>query len=158
MPLFWLQGVREEAGVATSEMTGEIDSLEGVTLVDTGTAITIAVMTINLLVQILKMAGMAAVMAPAMVSLAMATDSQLLPTRQQPFQARTTSRPSSFHQVRMVRSLLLPTPHFLSLRHKRYHSTLHRWCPMRCHLSSLSKSPYTWKKYLFLLSWCRFDI
>lgn len=132
--------------MATSEMTGGIDSLEGVILVVIGTAITIGVMTINLLVQTLKMVGMAAVMAPAMVSLAMATDSQLLPTRRQRFQARTTSRP------RMVLSLLLPTPHFLSLRHKRYHSTLHHWCHTRCHLSSLSKSPYTWKKYLFLLS------
>lgn len=151
MPLCLFQVVPEEAGAATSEMTGGIDSLEGVTLVVIGIVITVGVMTINLLTQTLKMVGMAAVMAPAMVLLAMAMDSQLLPTRQECFQARTTSRPSSFHQ-RLVLSLLLPTPHFLSLRHKRYHSTPHHWCPTQCHLSSLSKSPYTWKKYLFLLS------
>lgn len=64
----------------TSEMTDGIDT--GVTLVAIGTAITIEVMTINLLVQTLRMVGMAPAMAPAMASLAMAMDSQLLPTQQ----------------------------------------------------------------------------
>lgn len=138
-----MQVAREEAGGVTSEMTEGID-MEGVTLVVIGTAITVVVMT-NLLVQILKMVGMAPAMAPAMASLAMAMDSPLLPTQQQCFRPRTTSRSSSLRQLTMVLSLLQPTPHFLSLRHKHNHSTLHHWCPTQCRLSSLSKNPYTWK-------------
>lgn len=107
IPLFRFQ-VAEEAGAVTSEMTDGIDTLEGVTLVVIGTAITVEGMTISLLVQTLKMVCMAPAMAPAMASLAMVMDSQLLPTRtrRQRLQSRTTSRPSSLHQLRMALRLL----------------------------------------------------
>lgn len=117
-------------------MTDGIDTA-GVTLVVFGTAITTEVLTTNLLVQTLKMVGMAPLTAPTMASLAMAMDSRRLPTQQQRFQSKATSRP------RMVLSLLQPMPHLLSLRHKHHHSTLHHWCPTQCLLSSLSKNPYT---------------
>lgn len=134
-------------------MTAGTDT-EGATSVVIGTATTVEVMRISLLAQTLKMVGMARPTAPATVSPATAMDSPLLPTkRQQRSLARIASRPSSlqpqrWQQLRTALSPLQPTPHFLSLRHKRHHSTPHPWCPTRCLLSSLSKkkNPYTQKK------------
>lgn len=127
-------------------MTAEIDiPLEGVILVVLGTVIMLedmAMAQINLLEQTVRMVGMGAVMAPAMVSVAVATivmDSPILITRQGLLQDRITSNPSSLLRLRTVHRPLQLTNSSPSLRHKLLSNTLHPWFLTPCLLSSLSK-------------------
>lgn len=127
-------------------MTAGIDILlEGVILVVSGTGIMVEGMTVALkhLAQIHRLA-MGAVMAATMASVQAATvvmDSQTLTIKQEPSQARATSRPSSLFLVRMAHRPVQVTHRSPFHKHRLLNSTPHHWCPTPCLLSSPSKHP-----------------
>lgn len=139
----------------TLEMTAGIDILEGVILVVLETGIMaegLITAQIKLSAQIHRMVAMGAAMA-SVEAATMVTDSPTS-TKQEPSQARTTSRPSSLLLVRMVHRLVLVIPSFLSPRHRLLSSTPHRWCPMPCLLSSLSKHTLHLKEVIYCFLSC----
>lgn len=144
----------------TIEMTAGIDILEGAISVVLGTGTTAEGSTtvqIKRSAQIHRTVAMGGTMAAAMAlveAATTATDSPTSTTKQEPLQARTTSRPSSLLRVRMVHRLPQVTPRSLSPRHRLLNRTPHHWCPTPCLLSSLSKQAPHLKEVIYCFLSC----